>query len=134
MNGESGSRTPENETPPHLGQLNLGAQGDFKRVLFVCSGGMLRSATAAQWASAALDWNTRNCGTLDDALPPVHPNLLAWAQVIYCMEPHHRDTIVGRYPWAAGKIEVLHVPDNFEYRHPELVRWFEKRFANEIPV
>ncbi len=73
------------ESRPHLGQLNLEAEGHYKRVLFVCSGGMLRSATAAQWAATALDWNTRNCGTWSMALPPAHPNLLEWAQVVYCI-------------------------------------------------
>jgi predicted protein tyrosine phosphatase len=117
---------------PHLGQLNLAAQGDYKRVLFVCSGGMLRSATAAQWAATVLDWNTRSCGTLECALPPPHANLIEWAQVIYCMEPHHRDALAYKFPWALDKMEVLDIPDRFEYRHPELVAWLETRFAAEM--
>ncbi len=117
---------------PHLGQLNLGAQGAYKRALFVCSGGMLRSATAAQWASATLEWNTRNCGTMTAALPPAHENLLAWAEVIYCMEDHHQVDLAHRFPWAREKMQVLSIPDVFCYRDPALVATLEDRFATDI--
>jgi predicted protein tyrosine phosphatase len=120
------------EPRPHLGQLNLAAQGTYKRALFVCSGGMLRSATAAQWAASTLHWNTRNCGTLDCALPPPHANLIEWAQVIYCMEQCHQDALVEQFPWALDKMEVLDIPDRFVYRHPELIEWLEKCFAADL--
>lgn len=121
------------EVQPHLGQLNLEAQGHYKRALFVCSGGMLRSATAAQWAAAVLDWNTRNCGTAEAALPPAHANLLEWAQIIYCMEDRHREALASRFPWAQEKMQVLGIPDVFEYRHPQLLALLEKHFADEMP-
>jgi len=122
------------EERPHLGQLNLAAQGNFKRALFVCSGGMLRSATAAQWAVTALGWNTRNCGTMEAALPPAHANLIEWADSIYCMEDHHKDAIVNRFPWAVDKITVLNIPDIFNYRAPNLIRMLENAFAEESSV
>lgn len=118
------------EERPHLGQLNLVAQGSYRRVLFVCSGGMLRSATAAQWAAAELSWNTRNCGTMAAALPPAHGNLLEWAEVIYCMEEEHRASLLARWPWAADKIVVLGIIDNFIYRSPELIELLEKKFPS----
>ena len=117
---------------PHLGQLNLAAQGEYRRALFVCSGGMLRSATASHWAASVLGWNTRNCGTMDAALPPPHPNLMEWAQVIYCMESHHRDALGLRFPWAADKIVVLDVPDIFFYRDAGLIRLLERIFKDEL--
>ena len=118
---------------PHLGQLNLGAQGAFKRALFVCSGGMLRSATSAHWAHRNLNWNTRSCGTMDAALPPVHANLLQWAEEIYCMEQHHADHIKKHWPWAESKIKILNVPDIFSYRHAALECLLAARFA-DIPM
>jgi predicted protein tyrosine phosphatase len=117
---------------PHLGQLNLAAQGDFKRVLFVCSGGMLRSATAAQWAAATLDWNTRNCGTMDCALPPPHANVLEWAEVIYCMEQRHLDALAEQFPWAREKMLVLDIPDVFEYRNPHLIELLQQYFEAQL--
>jgi predicted protein tyrosine phosphatase len=113
---------------PHLGQLlNLGAQGDFKRVLFVCSGGMLRSATAAHWAASIWDWNTRNAGTMDAALPPIHANVVEWAEVIYCMEEGHAFRVRTQFPWAEDKIEVLGIPDQFHYRQNELIELLQDK-------
>jgi predicted protein tyrosine phosphatase len=95
---------------------------------------MLRSATAAQWAATALDWNTRSCGTREDcALPPAHANLLEWADVIYCMENHHRDVLATRFPWAQEKMQVLGIPDVFFYRHPVLLALLEKHFVDDMP-
>jgi predicted protein tyrosine phosphatase len=113
---------------PHLGQLNLAAQGNYKRVLFVCSGGMLRSATAAHWAASALEWNTRNCGTMDEALPPAHVNLLEWAERIYCMEDRHRSSLIDQFPWAQQKMEVLNISDIYCYRDPDLIAELARRF------
>jgi predicted protein tyrosine phosphatase len=114
---------------PHLGQLNLGAQGPYPRVLFVCSGGMLRSATAAHWAAEHKKWNTRSCGTMGQALPPVHQNLVEWAQRIYCMAYEHADVIEGYYPWARYKIVVLEIPDWYEYRDPKLIKILEQKLG-----
>jgi predicted protein tyrosine phosphatase len=117
---------------PHLGNLNLKAQGDYKRVLFVCTGGMLRSATAAHMMAAVADWNTRNAGTMDGALPTVNEYLVAWAEAIYCMEPRHADAVSAAFPWAVPKIKVLGIPDRFPYRDPELVDILNDKFAKEI--
>lgn len=107
-------------------------QGAFKKALFVCTGGILRSATAAHYAANEKGWNTRSCGILDEAVPPVHPNLLQWADVIYCLEPHHADFINGEFGGEyAGKIKVLGIPDNFEYRNTELVSHIADKLRDE---
>lgn len=117
---------------PHLGNLNLKAQGDYKRALFVCTGGMLRSATAAHMLAAVADWNTRNAGTMDGALPTVNEYLCAWAEAIYCMEPRHADAVIAAFPWAKDKITVLNIPNRFPYRDPELVEILNQKFEKEI--
>lgn len=120
------------EQRPHLGQLNLAAQGNYKRALFVCSGGMLRSATASQWAACTLHWNTRNCGTMEAALPPAHANLLEWAEIVYCMEERHKAELIERFPWAEPKTVVMEIPDIFSYRSPELLALLENYFATDL--
>lgn len=111
-------------------------QGGFKRVLTVCSAGLLRSPTAA-WvlSQEPYNYNTRACGAHDYALVPVDGVLLAWADEIVCMEKGHLDiaqaifsknsNIImeerrhnnrGILPWI-----VLDIPDTFSYRDPELV-------------
>lgn len=117
---------------PHLGNLNLKAQGDYKRVLFVCTGGMLRSATAAQYLAAVANWNTRNAGTMEGALPTVNEYLVQWAEVIYCMEDHHAEYVKQNFEWAKDKVRVLGIRDMFPYRDPELVEILSQKFAKEI--
>jgi len=109
------------EEPPDLSGLRLEGQGKYKRVLFVCSGGMQRSATAAHWSACVKRWNTRSCGTREDALPPVHRNLIEWADKIYCMEKEHLKVLWSRFPWARKKLHVLDIPDEFDYREEALI-------------
>jgi predicted protein tyrosine phosphatase len=48
------------------------------------------------------------------------------------MEPHHAAEVEGEFPWAADKIKVLNIPDQFLYRDPKLIDLLEKMFAKEI--
>lgn len=119
------------EERPDLSGLRLEGQGEYKRVLFVCSGGMQRSATAAHWAVCVKHWNTRSCGTRDDALPPVHRNLIEWADKIYCMQREHLNQLWRRFPWARSKMEVLDIPDEFNYREAALVHMLNEKLGDE---
>lgn len=97
-------------------------QGNARRVLFVCHGGILRSATAAQWAFEHKRWNTRSCGCLVDAVPQCSLTLFEWAERIYCMESKQADLIneqtQDKY---LRKIRVMHISDDYDYRQPALV-------------
>lgn len=59
-------------------------QGNQKRVLFVCSMGLLRSPTAAV-LGAKLNLNTRSCGSSSAALIPLSNRLIQWADKIVFM-------------------------------------------------
>ena len=63
-------------------------QGAYPRALFVCSAGMLRSATAAV-IGAKLGLNTRACGSENYALIPLSTNLILWAQKIYFVNEYN---------------------------------------------
>lgn len=102
--------------------LNVGAQGTYPRALFVCSGGMLRSATAAHLFASERKWNTRCAGTLHQAIQPLHRNTCEWAEYIFCMESHHAEHVQVFAPSEAHKIRTLNIPDYFDYRNPELER------------
>lgn len=62
-------------------------QGSYKRVLCVCSAGLLRSPTTALVLSQPpYNYNTRAAGlTKEFALVPVDPVLLHWADEVVCM-------------------------------------------------
>jgi predicted protein tyrosine phosphatase len=119
-------------------------QGEYKRVLFVCSAGLLRSATAAHTFSAApYNWNTRTAGvSVEYALNPVTEALLTWADKVYCMEwEHHTDLkrifgeIFDDLLESRGEnfIEVLQIPDVFPYRAPMLVEKLIKAVGDPQP-
>lgn len=112
-------KTPDSR-PDYMLHMNTN-QGEYRRVLFVCTGGILRSATAAHWAAEHMGWNTRSAGVLAESVPCVSQILVRWADAIYCMEQKHFNELVTRFADdARSKVTVLNIPDCFNYRDPEL--------------
>jgi predicted protein tyrosine phosphatase len=111
-------------------------QGSHKRVLCICSGGVLRSPTAAYVLSQPpFDCNTRSAGTETYALVPVDEALLLWAQEIVCMTSEHFSKVkvlLERFQLEKPVI-ALGVPDNFAYRDPELVKIIKERYSASPP-
>lgn len=106
-------------------------QGDYKRVLTVCSANMLRSPTIAVVLSMPpYDYNTRSAGTHSFALIPVTEDLLMWADEVVCADTEHaliiRDKLME---YQLDKpIVNLRIPDNYEYRNPELIMMIRRRY------
>jgi predicted protein tyrosine phosphatase len=94
-------------------------EGNFKRVLCVCSAGILRSATMA-WVlgNEPYSCNTRAVGLGDYALIRVTPQLIEWADEIVCADQEQFDAItrITNKP-----VHCLHIPDEHDFRSPELV-------------
>lgn len=101
-------------------------QGSTPRVLFVCSAGLLRSATAATIGSKYFNLNTRNCGTSSYALVPLSINLILWAHKIFFVNEenfeaarfdfeHHLDSGV-----LENKSVVWDIVDDYDYMNPKL--------------
>lgn len=66
-------------------------QTDAKRLLFVCSVGMLRSPTA-QMVATGMGYNARACGSSEKiALIPLSCNLINWADKIIFMSRENFD-------------------------------------------
>ena len=106
-------------------------QGDYKRVLTVCSANMLRSPTIAHvLASAPYDYNTRSAGTSNIALIPVTDALLFWADEIVCAETEHAISVRNMLmEFDLDKpIVNLGIPDNYEYRDPKLIELIHSRY------
>lgn len=61
-------------------------QGKEKRVLCLCSAGILRSARLSQILQQDYNCNTRSAGVADYALILVNTALLMWADEIVCVE------------------------------------------------
>lgn len=96
-------------------------QGTAKRVLCVCSAGLLRSPTAANVLHAKFGYNTRACGVdVSHALIPVDEVLVEWADEIVCMGREHSNIIRSQWPEQSHKLKVLGIPDSYSWNDEEL--------------
>ena len=106
-------------------------QGDYKRVLTVCSANMLRSPTIALVLSMPpYDYNTRSAGTSGFALIPVTEELLMWADEVVCADTEHAIDVRDKMmKYQLDKpIVNLRIPDIYEYRNPELIMMIRRRY------
>lgn len=110
-------------------------QGDRKKVLCVCSAGLLRSPTAA-WilSNEPFGFNTRAVG-LDTghALVPIDSILLTWADEIVCMDniqKHEIEQIMVRFFIKNKPVHNLNVMDAFGFRDSELINLLSTKLLN----
>lgn len=107
------------------------SQGNFKKVLCVCSGGLLRSPTVA-WvlSNPPYNFNTRSCGITDKyALIQLDDFLLEWADEVVCMEQKHAEEVwerLNKIDKADTVVRCLNLSDDHLFRDPELIKEIEK--------
>lgn len=103
-------------------------QGDTKKVLCLCSAGLLRSPTAAVVLSQEpFNFNTRAAGVHDYALVRVDEVLLEWADEIVVMEAFLLSAIKDKLPLNKPVI-VLGIKDQYAYRDKELMALIKQRY------
>jgi predicted protein tyrosine phosphatase len=125
-------------TRNRLGNVKNPYQGDSKRVLTVCSAGLLRSPTAA-WVLSNAPWNfnTRSCGYSEEyALVVLNQVLLHWADFVVVMD-NKQEKYVSDMMLEYGynkPVYNLNVPDSFDYRNPELVDLLTEKFTELFPA
>lgn len=111
-----------------LGNCQNPYQGSFKRVLCVCSAGLLRSPTIA-WvlSQEPYNCNTRACGVSKEyALILMDDVLLHWADKIICAGQEQLDCVPDA---DKHKAVSLNIPDSFGYRDSELVSIIKERLG-----
>lgn len=91
-------------------------QGDAKKVLCVCSAGLLRSPTLANVLHREYGYNTRSCGVHDYALIQLDDVLLRWADEVVVVHPGIDEFM----PITNKEYKILNIPDNYEYMSPAL--------------
>lgn len=104
-------------------------QGNDKKVVFVCSMGILRSATGARLY--AHKYNTRTAGSWDDALVPLTMMLIAWADELVFVTIENYLGALEKFPGLdqfEGTLKVLAIPDKYPHMHPELIKAFEEQY------
>lgn len=110
-------------------------QSGIKKVLCVCTAGLLRSPTAAEILSRfPYHYNTRSTG-IDSvfAIMPLTLRAIYWADEIVCMEQYHRQMIYDMFGHELDDFEkskwiVLGIPDKYRFRDPQLKKLIRSRY------
>lgn len=114
------------------GVVNNPYQGSDKKVLFVCSMGILRSATGARLYAGK--YNTRCAGTWNDALIPITATLMQWADEIVFVAKENYEKVKLDYLDEGINIDdecnikVLNIPDRYPHMHPMLIKAFVDQY------
>lgn len=105
-------------------------------VLFICGKNRLRSPTAEQVFASWPGVETASAGVGNDADVLVDAELLAWADLIFVMEPIHRRKLTARFPaeLARKRVICLDIPDDFDYMAPELIDLLQTRVRRFLPA
>lgn len=118
-----------------LGNAKNFYQTDVKKVLCVCSAGLLRSPTTANTLHAEYGYNTRAVGVSKDyALIPMDVVHISWADEIVFVEQAVYDDAWRMFSDTLKdkSIVVLDVPDVYEWNNPELVAIIKKQYADHF--
>jgi predicted protein tyrosine phosphatase len=101
------------------------------KLLFVCSANQDRSPTGEDIYKNQPGFEAKSAGTmLEYATVPISKELIGWADLILCMENHHRVKVLKLNPDAKGKTVVLNIPEIYYRGHPELVRLIKEKVSN----
>lgn len=91
------------------------------KILFVCAMNKQRSATAERIYRNDPRVDVRSAGVRVDANRRVSEADLRWADIVYAMESGHKRRIVQQFEGLElPRIDVLEIPDDFEFMDPEL--------------
>lgn len=108
-------------------------QGSAKRVLCVCSAGLLRSPTAANVLHINWGFNTRSAGISKEyALIPVDEALLTWADEVVVMSHEQGKYLLDEFPDYISEYVCLDIPDMFEWGSEKLVSMITKRYGETL--
>lgn len=104
-------------------------QGQHKRVLCVCSAGLLRSPTIASVLHSSYGFNTRACGSsMEYALIPISEVLVEWADEIVFADLEHYVAVQEHVDKSGKPYVILGIPDQFNRMDPELVEHVKRLY------
>lgn len=113
-------------------------QTKTKRVLAVCSAGLLRSPTTANVLHQEFGYNTRACGTSQDfALIPLSEALLYWADEIVFVNPDNFNSVnfsEVKEILKKKRVIVLDLPDEFNWNDDGLKQAILDQYNIAEPV
>ncbi len=101
----------------------------MKHVLFICSQNKLRSPTAEAVFAETPGIEVDSAGLNHDAVVPLSPEQVRWADVILVMEKAHREKLNRKFKrhLDGQRVVVLGIPDNYRFMDPALVKLLESK-------
>jgi predicted protein tyrosine phosphatase len=103
------------------------------KLLFVCTFNIARSSTGEDLYKNQPGFEAKSAGAVEDkATVPITKDLIDWADKIFCMENHHRATVVKMKPNSAQKTFVLDIPDLYYRNDPRLVRLIQLKVSRHL--
>jgi predicted protein tyrosine phosphatase len=99
------------------------------RLLFLCSHNQWRSPTAEAVYQNDPRVEVRSAGVNASAQRRVTEKILRWADLVLVMEHGHKNRLREQFPDLVRdlRIEVLDIPDDYEFMNPELVALIRER-------
>ena len=111
-------------------------QGNTKKVLCVCSAGLLRSATLQNMLIKEYSYNVRNCGTEESyALIPISEALLLWAdEIVFVNKANYRSVVMDLEDIGIdiNKIFVLNIHDNYLFNDLKFVEICKQQYKEIV--
>lgn len=109
-----------------LANISNPFQGDYRRVVCVCSAGLLRSPTAAHVLSKKpFNFNTRAVGCESYALIPLDEVLIQWSTDIVFMSKDHFNIVTSKFNnkiFTGKNLITWSIPDSYNYMEESLVK------------
>lgn len=118
-----------------LHNIYNGFQGDTRRVLTVCSAGLLRSATLQNFLIKEYGYNVRNCGTdASYALIPISQALVLWADEIVFVNKKNYEIVEKELKefGVLDKCIILDIPDMYGFNDPTLVKICKEQYEKTV--
>lgn len=99
------------------------------KLLFLCSRNQWRSPTAEAVYQNDPRVEARSAGLSASARRRVTEKLLCWADLVLVMESAHKRRLREDFPevFHELRIEVLDIPDEYEFMNPDLIALIQER-------
>jgi len=120
-------------TRNQMHNINNIFQGTTKRVLTVCSAGLLRSATLQNHLIQTYGYNVRTCGTESYALVPISEALVLWANEIVFVNLENFERVRAELEEldVINKCYILDIPDMYSFNDTELIEICKEQYNNK---
>ena len=120
-------------TRNQLFNIHNSFQGNTKKVLCVCSAGLLRSATLQNYLIREYGYNVRNCGVTESyALIPISEALIEWTDEIVFVDKQSYNEVLPELTefGVLYKCKVLNIPDIYSFNQPELIELIKEQYKS----